>query len=280
MVTWENYEEYLLLHVDGELNDADQRALLGFVALHPEVEDELKLYQSTVLAADTTMVYEHKEALLKAAFTAKTIALGQWWKYGVAAGVILFVSVWGFRWVSGDNGDATKSIEIVTSWAAKSTNFKNVEPATTTPKVSQPSPTISNRLRHSATIPNEEKGTSVARNSVHANTSQIAKEVAPVKLEIRTIKPITNEMAAEVTPAPVELRPVAVNKAMTEPSAAQDRPNSNLLAWLPEEKKEGLELLRENVDQKLGKANQIKENIKDTQLALKFGNRELVVINF
>jgi len=83
-----------------------------------------------------------------------------------------------------------------------------------------------------------------------------------------------------MTPPPAELLPTAENKAIAEPSAVQPRSNSNLFAWLPEEKKEGLELLKENVDQKVGKANQIRENIKDTQLAFKLGNKELVVINF
>src|SRR5690606_13960835 len=100
------------------------------------------------------------------------------------------------------------------------------------------------------------------------------------KMELRTIKPITNEITVGSTPAPVNLLPVRESKVMVEPSAMQERSNSNLLAWLPEEKKEGLELLKENVDQKMEKANRIKENIKDTQLALKLGNRELVVINF
>jgi hypothetical protein len=270
MVTWENYEEYLLLHVDGELNDAEQRALLGFIALHPEVEDELKTYQSAVLTSDAAVVYERKEALLKPVPAAKTIVLGQWWRYGVAAGVVLIVSVFALRWMSANNGGEVKTIPVATvSLPESKTTPNTVKQAATTDAV-QPLPSISHAR----------KSTSIARNSVHSSTDPVAKEVAPEKMELETINPITNEIAGEVTPAPVELLPVAVNKAMTEPSAAQEKSDAKLLAWLPEEKREGLELLKENVDQKMGKANQIRENIKDTQLALKFGNRELVVINF
>jgi hypothetical protein len=271
MVTWENYEEYLLLHVDGELSDAEQKALLGFIALHPEVEDELKLYQSTVLQADTTVAYSPKEALLKSTPIVKTIALGQWWKYGVAAGVILIVSVVAFRWISGDNGDATKSMEVATAQAAES---RAVTPGTVQQQAR------ANILEPSHAFSHKEKNTSVAKNSVHSNTRRIVKELTHEKVKLQTITPIRNEIAVEMTPPPAELLPTAENKAIAEPSAVQPRSNSNLFAWLPEEKKEGLELLKENVDQKVGKANQIRENIKDTQLAFKLGNKELVVINF
>ena len=271
MVTWENYEEYLLLHVDGELNDAEQKALLDFIALHPEVENELKMSMSTILTSDTTVCYEHKETLLKPVPVAKTIALGQWWRYGVAAGVLLMVSVFAFRQMSSDNGREITNTDVATL------PIKETKTRVPAPVVR---PTANSALQSPPPVSHREKSSSIARNSVHSSTSEIAKKAGLEKMEIKTIKPITSEIAVEVTPAPVELLPVSESPLFPEQSAVPEKLNSNLLAWLPEEKKEGLELLKKDVGQKMDKANEIRESIKDTQLALKLGNKELIVINF
>ncbi len=43
-----NYEEYFLLYIDGELNDVETREVEKFLEDHPELEEELDLLKSTI----------------------------------------------------------------------------------------------------------------------------------------------------------------------------------------------------------------------------------------
>ena len=66
MVNLENYEEYMMMYADGELNEAETKALMDFVAANPGLAKELEAYSATKLVPDTTMVYANKDQLMKA----------------------------------------------------------------------------------------------------------------------------------------------------------------------------------------------------------------------
>ena len=87
MVNWENYEEQIMLYVDGELTGEQQQALFDFLELHPELKAELKMYQTTTSVPDPAQVFEGKELLLRPVSERKVISLRQWWTYGAAAGI-------------------------------------------------------------------------------------------------------------------------------------------------------------------------------------------------
>ena len=90
MVTWENYEEYMLLDADGELNDEQIKALHEFIGLHPELKKEYDLLKATVLQPDNSIVYEQKQELIKKSNVRKLNYT--WWLYGAAASIILMVA--------------------------------------------------------------------------------------------------------------------------------------------------------------------------------------------
>lgn len=61
----ENYEERFVDYMEGQLDAAEMREVEAFVAEHPELEEDFKLFCSTKLEADTTVVYTKKESLMK-----------------------------------------------------------------------------------------------------------------------------------------------------------------------------------------------------------------------
>jgi hypothetical protein len=87
MVTIENYEEYLMMAADGELDAAAQAALGFFLEEHPELVGEAAVWHSLRLQPDADVVFKEKEALLRR--EPKRIAVG--WRVGLAvAASILF----------------------------------------------------------------------------------------------------------------------------------------------------------------------------------------------
>ncbi len=58
-----NIEEQILMYVDGELDTADAKAVLQYIALHPEWQSLLEEYKSLVLQPDTDIVFEGKETI-------------------------------------------------------------------------------------------------------------------------------------------------------------------------------------------------------------------------
>ena len=61
----ENYEERFVDYMEGQLEASEMREVEAFVALHPELEEDFKLFCSSKLAPDSTIVFTHKEKLTK-----------------------------------------------------------------------------------------------------------------------------------------------------------------------------------------------------------------------
>lgn len=60
-ITRSNYEEYLLLYVDNELNPSERAAVEAFLQLHPDLQAELELLQSVILPSEEISI--NKEEL-------------------------------------------------------------------------------------------------------------------------------------------------------------------------------------------------------------------------
>jgi hypothetical protein len=107
MISWENYEEYMMLHADGELEPAEVGALMIFIEAHPQLKSELAAYERTRLAPDEAVVYVDKDALLKPEHT-RIIALPTWVKYSAAACVAMMVATAAYKY-----SGRQRSIEVV-----------------------------------------------------------------------------------------------------------------------------------------------------------------------
>jgi hypothetical protein len=112
-ISLHNYQDFLLRFIDEELDLRETEALLAFVALHPEAQEELELLQSTkldsevitcpnkavlyknifpVIVEPTTIVYPNKQKLFKKEKEKAPVVLLKWWAVGAAA-VFLFMMV-------------------------------------------------------------------------------------------------------------------------------------------------------------------------------------------
>lgn len=69
----ENYEERFVDYMEGQLDAIEMKEVEAFVAQHPELEEDFKLFCSTKLVPDTEVVFTKKESLLKPATTVRPL---------------------------------------------------------------------------------------------------------------------------------------------------------------------------------------------------------------
>ena len=112
-ISLHNYQDFLLRYIDGELDLRETEALLAFVTLHPEAQEELAALELTklelpvipcpnkallyknifpVIVETATIVYPHKQKLFKKEKDKAPVVLLKWWAMGAAA-VFLFMMV-------------------------------------------------------------------------------------------------------------------------------------------------------------------------------------------
>ncbi len=127
MVTWQNYEEYMMMHADGELKPAEEQALMSFLYEHPELQHELAAFSMTKMIPDTTVTYAGKEKLMKPTGGAKRIAFPVWQRYAVAAGVAALLMVTSYKiYITGND---TTAVAVNTPATAAPATTPAVVPA-------------------------------------------------------------------------------------------------------------------------------------------------------
>ena len=130
-ISLHNYQDFILRHIDGELDLRETEALLAFVALHPEVQQELESLQSTKLDIEimtcpnkavlyknifpvtlepTTIVYPNKQKLFKKEKEKAPIVFLRWWAVGAAAIFIFIVARYGMMNEQGSSSFSKNNI--------------------------------------------------------------------------------------------------------------------------------------------------------------------------
>ncbi len=96
-----NYEEWMIDYIEGNLSQEQQKEFAEFLAFHPELKGELEIFQQTKLQPDLNIVFAGKDAL-KQKEAGKVIVMTNWVRYaaGIAAVMLLFV---GIRFFNGNN---------------------------------------------------------------------------------------------------------------------------------------------------------------------------------
>ncbi len=74
MINRDNYEEFFLMYVDGELSTTDKEMVEAFVQLHPDLQEELAMLQQTVLFPEDDIVFADKNLLFKHVESDNTVA--------------------------------------------------------------------------------------------------------------------------------------------------------------------------------------------------------------
>ena len=87
-----NYEEFLLMYLDRELDSAMRAEVEAFAALHPSVKAELEILKMTVLKADENIVFENKDQLYRKQ-EAKRRVMVPWLRVAAAAVILLFAGL-------------------------------------------------------------------------------------------------------------------------------------------------------------------------------------------
>lgn len=74
-----NYEQYFLLWVDGELSPEEMDAVQRFIVEHPDLSEELALLQDTKLVPDDAIIFTQKDQLLKQSNNEITLSNYETW---------------------------------------------------------------------------------------------------------------------------------------------------------------------------------------------------------
>src|SRR5690606_16979932 len=59
-----NYEDYFMLYLDNELNQAERKAVEDFLLMNPDLKGEMDSLKMTILSPDQDMVFKGKEELM------------------------------------------------------------------------------------------------------------------------------------------------------------------------------------------------------------------------
>jgi anti-sigma factor RsiW len=202
-----NIEEQILLYVDGELNTEEAKALLQYVAQHPEWRTLLDEYSNLVLQPDTDMVFEGKEALLQPevqtiAFVKKGNSLKslRW-----AAAAVLVIGAAGLAWMfsRSDQGDALPDHTTIA--------MQPVQIPAATPNITK-----------------DTVGVMPVQPAAIASNNKIAHKTAAQTILVHTPQPVQEIQRKEEQLAPIAGNTLALNdtKAQPLPAAEMQRPET------------------------------------------------------
>ena len=86
----ENYEERFVDYMEGQLDAAEMKEVEAFVAQHPELEEDFKLFCATKLEPDQSIVFSQKDSLMKK----KAVVIPLFGKImAVAASIALLIGI-------------------------------------------------------------------------------------------------------------------------------------------------------------------------------------------
>jgi hypothetical protein len=111
-----NYEQWLIMYVDDELNAEEKVAVEKFAKTHQHVQHELELFLQTKLPAEE-LVFPNKEALYKQEKAVRVISM-QWWRVAVAAVLIISAGITVYSVLINKNNNGTNK-EITKTTAEK-----------------------------------------------------------------------------------------------------------------------------------------------------------------
>ncbi|PLX07131.1 MAG: hypothetical protein C0598_13400 [Marinilabiliales bacterium] len=113
----ENYEEFFVAYYEGDLSADNEKEILRFVELNPELKKEFKLHSSLILTTEN-IEFEYKDKLKKR----RTIAVWQFQSLATAASVALLISVF---WFLSNNQPIKKSVYTISHVSSKNISLEN-----------------------------------------------------------------------------------------------------------------------------------------------------------
>ena len=258
MINIENYEEFLCSYVDGELNEAETKALLLFLEAHPELKDELSAFESTKLQPDSTVVFENKKTLLKKEATT-LISFNNWKTLSAAAGLALLL---GFSWKIWNDDNMNNTQPIV----------KNETPAIIKKDTLQTSP------KHEEAFVVKEK----KKHKINLPKELIITE-PPIFLPSEFIAAIPSKAynGESVLPVIVANQEISVAIKTTDFNTLipEENEKKNLLDRLhyDEDKQASMQEVAQAFSSKIDQVKSLSQNLKETTFAFHFGGRDYLL---
>lgn len=285
MITLENYEEYMMMHADGELQPHEEVALQAFLNNNPSLKAEMALYESARLTPDHSLVYAQKESLMKPLAEKKVIALPRFRTYAIAAGVAALIVCTVFALRQGNEG--TQDLPPVATTApadhAKSTITNNPKEALAVNTPSTPANDTHSQIqapkqeKTTNTLPNNNNTTGIAKaketqNSYEGLATATRQQVIMNSMEVNDMK----SLPTEKTP-PAALALVAVPEYELPQIEAEEKGSWIDRLPLEERKKKNLANVAMAVANKCEQISEFKENITKKHVSLRVEHKNLIV---
>lgn len=265
MVNKENYEEYMMLYADRELTAKQEQALMAFVQQHPELQQELDMYAATRLQPDEHIVFADKDSLLKEETTKKAIWLSGWKQYAAAACVVIAIAIFMLNKQHPAN-DQQPSITIADN--------KPYTPE-------QPEETITKQ----AVKPKAEQlHSNTPVNTIAMETNNSSTHQPPVQKEVHTQE---KQLPVLIGSAPHTIdynisntvaKEVELPELQTIEQPETTNTNNIAVSTPFDQTKQGLNVLESAVNQKLTAAKDIKNKLKDTEVSVQLGKKEIFTV--
>lgn len=168
-VTLNNYEEWLVLYTDNELNAVQRTEVEKFIEVNPELEKQLALLQITKLQPEQ-IVFTDKESLYRTEENVRSLP-SRWWR--VAAAVLILIGLGTATAVIINNRTSDKN-EIVKGTGAEKKSIPEIPVITPVQKENIPAnetPVADNRQLVSETVVRQSN-----KNKVDKNDKTLVKE--------------------------------------------------------------------------------------------------------
>lgn len=251
MITRDNYEEYLMLEADGELDAAGQQALQDFMETHPELEAERGQWHAVKLQPDPALRFPDQERLLKPAFTVRKRIIP--FTLSAAAAVLLFALL-----IPQFFKKDPEPIQMArTSQPKQPVNPITTNPVTTNPKVINQPQVIAFESTNQKIIKSHPVAASQemeARKPEHIAPLYATANDAELK--------VASEPNQEL-PAIQEIHSVAFN-VIAEPSQKGSAVN------LAPANQAAIQLLKDAMNERIGQVKTVAKNIQETALEIRF----------
>lgn len=260
MINQENYEEFLCSYVDGELKEAQIKELFQFLEAHPELKEELAVFEATKLQPDLSLVFESKNVLQKNE-GAVVISLFNWKTLSAAAGIALLL---GFSWTLWKDDTASNSQQPIVQQETPST---------------QPNDSIQPTPKHETILIVKEK-----KKHIMLPQQEKVKEVEIFVLQHEEIAAISQKDFNDQALLPVfenkqALSLIAVNTTTFNNNILLEADKKNLMDLLnyDNEKQTSIHEVTQVFASTIEQAKSFSQNLKETTFAFRFGGKDYLL---
>lgn len=193
-ITFANYEEWLVLSIDNELNAEQKTAVNQFITDNPFVQQELVLLQRSKLQPEE-IIFGNKDFLYRREEKVRTIPL-RWWRVAAAV-VILAIGLTTVIVLNNNPSGSKEDVAKIPSGEQKNTPVelpkqKNAEnPVATTIKLNRDEPPVNTEKKKQGIAPVSKQ--SNTRVAVRNNNAVIENKTGNIPVPVKKDEPVIAE---------------------------------------------------------------------------------------